>query len=44
MVDSFEYLDYKFKIDVTDRGSTQNCYNLNNLNIYFEKATKKTRF
>ena len=41
---TFEYLDYKFKIDVTDRGSTQNCYNLNNLNIYFEKATKKQGF
>jgi len=41
---NFKYYDYKFKIDVTDRGSTQNCYNLNNLNIYFEKATKKQGF
>lgn len=40
----FIYYDYNVKIDVTDRGSTQNCYNLNNLNIYFEKETNTKGF
>ena len=38
------FIEYKFVIDVTGRGSTTNCYNLKDLKLYKKDAIRKQAY